>query len=230
MKMVYETRKILGDDSIRISATCVRIPVANCHSECITVETERPVSPEEARRLFSAFPGLRVLDDTPNGTYPLPVAVLGQRRHVHRPHPPRPLASQRPQLLVRERQPPQRGGDERRADRRVAGQTPNGKGRLRSKSGRGRAAATSSITAGVRSILRFVRRKSRTMNGFPFRDGQFYCEDVPLRRLADEFGTPALGLLEELARRPLPRDPAGLRPGRAGHLLFGQGQRATCRS
>lgn len=77
MKMVYETRKILGDDSIRISATCVRIPVANCHSECITVETERPVSPEEARRLFSAFPGLRVIDDTPNGKYPLPTECSG---------------------------------------------------------------------------------------------------------------------------------------------------------
>ncbi len=77
MKMVYETRKILGDDSIRISATCVRIPVANCHSECITVETERPVSPEEARRLFAAFPGLRVIDDTPHGSYPLPSTCSG---------------------------------------------------------------------------------------------------------------------------------------------------------
>jgi aspartate-semialdehyde dehydrogenase len=77
MKMVYETRKILGDESIRISATCVRIPVANCHSECIMVETERPVSPDEARRLFSAFPGLRVVDDPLNGTYPLPATCSG---------------------------------------------------------------------------------------------------------------------------------------------------------
>ena len=77
MKMVYETRKILGDESIKISATCVRIPVANCHSECITVETARPVPPEEARRLFAAFPGLRVIDDTPNGKYPLPRQCSG---------------------------------------------------------------------------------------------------------------------------------------------------------
>ena len=77
MKMVYETRKILGDDSIRISATCVRIPVANCHCECITVETERPVAPEEARRLFAAFPGLRVVDDASNGKYPLPLECSG---------------------------------------------------------------------------------------------------------------------------------------------------------
>jgi aspartate-semialdehyde dehydrogenase len=72
LKMVYETRKILGDESLAINATCVRIPVANCHSESITVETERPVAPDEARELFAAFPGLAVVDDTPNGRYPLP--------------------------------------------------------------------------------------------------------------------------------------------------------------
>lgn len=77
MKMVYETRKILGDESIQISATCVRIPVANCHSETITVETERPISPEEARELFSAFPGLQVVDDLDAGLYPLPSTCDG---------------------------------------------------------------------------------------------------------------------------------------------------------
>ncbi|HWL09234.1 MAG TPA: aspartate-semialdehyde dehydrogenase [Planctomicrobium sp.] len=72
MKMVYETRKILGDESILVNATCVRIPVANCHSETITVETERPISPEEARELFSNFPGIKVIDDLKNSQYPLP--------------------------------------------------------------------------------------------------------------------------------------------------------------
>jgi aspartate-semialdehyde dehydrogenase len=72
LKMVRETRKILGDESIQINATCVRIPVANCHSESITVETERPVSPQEARELFEAFPGLVVNDDIAAGKYPLP--------------------------------------------------------------------------------------------------------------------------------------------------------------
>ena len=72
LKMVFETRKILGDDSIQINATCVRIPVANCHSESITVETERPISPTEARELFAAFPGIEVVDDTPRGRYPMP--------------------------------------------------------------------------------------------------------------------------------------------------------------
>ncbi len=72
LKMVYETRKILGDESILVNATCVRIPVANCHSESITVELGRPVSPEEARELFSSFPGIVVDDDLKNGKYPLP--------------------------------------------------------------------------------------------------------------------------------------------------------------
>ncbi len=72
MKMVYETRKILGDERILICPTCVRIPVSNCHSESITVETAKPVSPEEARELFSAFPGITVIDDLQEGLYPLP--------------------------------------------------------------------------------------------------------------------------------------------------------------
>lgn len=77
MKMVYETRKILGDSSIQVSATCVRIPVANCHSETIWVETERPVSPGEARSLFEAFPGIVVLDDLAGGQYPMPMNCTG---------------------------------------------------------------------------------------------------------------------------------------------------------
>ena len=77
LKMVYETRKILGDESILISPTCVRIPVANCHSEVITVETERPVSPEEARELFSNFPGITVVDDLDAKKYPMPSTCDG---------------------------------------------------------------------------------------------------------------------------------------------------------
>ncbi len=78
LKMVYETRKIFGDESIQINPTCVRIPVANCHSETITVETERPISPEEARQLFEAFPGIVVIDDIANGEYPLPSICTGR--------------------------------------------------------------------------------------------------------------------------------------------------------
>jgi aspartate-semialdehyde dehydrogenase len=72
MKMVYETHKILGDDEIRICPTCVRVPVSNCHSESILLETERKITVEEARDLFAAFPGIKVIDDLPNGKYPKP--------------------------------------------------------------------------------------------------------------------------------------------------------------
>ncbi len=72
MKMVHETHKILGDDSIRICPTCVRVPVTNCHSESILVETERKLSVKEARELFEGFPGITVIDDLANGKYPKP--------------------------------------------------------------------------------------------------------------------------------------------------------------
>ena len=78
LKMVYETRKILGIEDLPINATCVRIPVANCHSETITVETERAIPPEEAKDLFAAFPGISVLDDTAAGRYPLPNQCSGK--------------------------------------------------------------------------------------------------------------------------------------------------------
>ncbi len=77
LKMLYETRKIFGDDSIMVCPTCVRIPVANCHSESITVETERPVSVDEARELFAAAAGITVIDDTANGRYPMPSTCSG---------------------------------------------------------------------------------------------------------------------------------------------------------
>jgi aspartate-semialdehyde dehydrogenase len=73
MKMVFETRKMLEDDSIQICPTCVRVPVSNCHSESILVETERKVSVEEARKLFAATPGLVVMDDIDHKIYPMPL-------------------------------------------------------------------------------------------------------------------------------------------------------------
>ncbi|MGQ9575543.1 MAG: aspartate-semialdehyde dehydrogenase [Thermoguttaceae bacterium] len=78
MKMILETRKILEDESIRICATCVRIPVSNCHSESILVETERKIGVEEARRLFAATPGLVVMDDLDNKVYPMPITCDGR--------------------------------------------------------------------------------------------------------------------------------------------------------
>ena len=78
MKMAYETRKLLEDDSIQISATCVRIPVSNCHSESVWVETERKIGADEALRLFAATPGLAVMDDLPNKVYPMPINCDGR--------------------------------------------------------------------------------------------------------------------------------------------------------
>jgi aspartate-semialdehyde dehydrogenase len=73
MKMVHETHKIIGDDSIRICPTCVRVPVTNCHSESILVETEKKITVDEARRLFAATPGITVVDDLAAGQYPMPI-------------------------------------------------------------------------------------------------------------------------------------------------------------
>ena len=73
MKMVHETHKIFGDDSIKICPTCVRVPVANCHSESILVETEKKLSVEQARELFAAAPGIIVEDNLGEGLYPMPL-------------------------------------------------------------------------------------------------------------------------------------------------------------
>jgi aspartate-semialdehyde dehydrogenase len=72
MKMVLETRKILGDDSIQVCPTCVRVPVSNCHSESILVETDRKLTVEEARKLFAQMPGVVLMDDLQRKVYPMP--------------------------------------------------------------------------------------------------------------------------------------------------------------
>ena len=72
MKMVHETHKIFADSSIKVCPTCVRVPVTNCHSESILVETERKISVDEARKLFTDFPGISVVDDVGAGQYPMP--------------------------------------------------------------------------------------------------------------------------------------------------------------
>ncbi|ADU66026.1 aspartate-semialdehyde dehydrogenase [Desulfurispirillum indicum S5] len=78
MKMFHETRKIMGDQNIRVSATCVRVPVISAHSEAVTIETEQPISVEKARELLSAAPGIKVVDDLPNKVYPMPLFVAGR--------------------------------------------------------------------------------------------------------------------------------------------------------
>jgi aspartate-semialdehyde dehydrogenase len=77
MKMVYETRKIFGDEEIQVCPTCVRVPVSNCHSESILVETERKITADEARELFANAEGIKLVDDLANGKYPMPMDCDG---------------------------------------------------------------------------------------------------------------------------------------------------------
>ena len=73
MKMVWETHKIFGDDSIQVCPTCVRVPVTNCHSESMLVETEKKITVDQAKELFANFPGITVIDDLAAGEYPMPL-------------------------------------------------------------------------------------------------------------------------------------------------------------
>lgn len=75
MKMVNETRKIMGDETIDVCPTCVRVPVLYSHSESILVETEEPITPAAARDVWSRAPGLIVVDDPELKQYPLPAAA-----------------------------------------------------------------------------------------------------------------------------------------------------------
>jgi aspartate-semialdehyde dehydrogenase len=77
-KLINETRKILGDSSIRVSATCVRVPVVTGHSEAVNVETREPLSPERARELLSSAPGITVVDDPAAACYPLAIDAVGK--------------------------------------------------------------------------------------------------------------------------------------------------------
>jgi len=73
IKMVEETKKIMGDASIQVSATCVRVPVWGGHSEAVNVEFEKPCSPEEAREILRGAPGVIVRDEPASSVYPMPV-------------------------------------------------------------------------------------------------------------------------------------------------------------
>jgi aspartate-semialdehyde dehydrogenase len=77
-KMVRETTKIMDDPSIRVSATCVRVPVTGGHSESVTIEFERPVDVSEARDILQSAPGVVVVDDPSNRKYPMPIHSDGR--------------------------------------------------------------------------------------------------------------------------------------------------------
>ena len=78
MKMVNETLKILGDSTIQVTATTVRVPVFYGHSESVNVETQRKLSVAEARELLASTPGVKVVDDPLKNQYPMPLDATGQ--------------------------------------------------------------------------------------------------------------------------------------------------------
>jgi aspartate-semialdehyde dehydrogenase len=75
MKMVNETRKIMGDDSIKLTATCVRIPVVGGHSESVNIEFENDFDIEEVKEILSNSPGIIIQDDIDNFVYPMPLTA-----------------------------------------------------------------------------------------------------------------------------------------------------------
>jgi aspartate-semialdehyde dehydrogenase len=77
LKMLNETRKILEDDSIQVTCTCVRVPVKIGHSECVNIQTEKKLTAADVRNLLSKFPGVMVIDDPKNNGYPTPLECEG---------------------------------------------------------------------------------------------------------------------------------------------------------
>ncbi|NYZ12181.1 aspartate-semialdehyde dehydrogenase [Azospirillum sp. RWY-5-1] len=78
MKVTWETRKILGLPDLPVSCTAVRIPTYRAHSEAITIETIEPVTAEAARRVLADAAGVKLVDDTANAVYPMPLTATGQ--------------------------------------------------------------------------------------------------------------------------------------------------------
>jgi aspartate-semialdehyde dehydrogenase len=77
-KVMRETHKIFGDDSIRIAATCVRVPVLRAHSIAINFECERPISPEQVREIVRSAPGVKLVEDPERNYFPMPKDASGQ--------------------------------------------------------------------------------------------------------------------------------------------------------
>jgi aspartate-semialdehyde dehydrogenase len=78
MKMVNETRKILEDETIAVTATTVRVPVFYGHSESVNIETRKPITADEVRTLLKTAPGVIVADDPSRGVYPMPIDAVGK--------------------------------------------------------------------------------------------------------------------------------------------------------
>jgi len=78
MKMVLESRKIMGHPELMVSCTCVRVPVPRAHSEALNIEFEREITPDEARRIISEAPGVELRDDPSANVYPMPADASGE--------------------------------------------------------------------------------------------------------------------------------------------------------
>lgn len=78
MKLVNETRKIMEDDTIKVTATCVRVPVVISHAEAVNIETEKKLTAEEAVKILKKAPGVEIIDDISKEKYPLPIDAAGK--------------------------------------------------------------------------------------------------------------------------------------------------------
>jgi aspartate-semialdehyde dehydrogenase len=78
LKVIQETRKIFGDAEIRVSATCVRVPVLRAHSVAITFECSQPIAPARVRELIAGAPGVKLVDDAERNYFPMPKDASGQ--------------------------------------------------------------------------------------------------------------------------------------------------------
>jgi aspartate-semialdehyde dehydrogenase len=78
MKMVNETRKIIGDDQMRITATCVRVPVLRAHSEALNLEFDQPFDPDKARQILAQAVGVKLVEDFERNYFPMPMDASGK--------------------------------------------------------------------------------------------------------------------------------------------------------
>lgn len=77
LKMINETRKIFGDSSIRITATCVRVPILRAHSEALNLEFHQPFSADKAKMILQQAPGVKLVEDWQNNYFPMPIEASG---------------------------------------------------------------------------------------------------------------------------------------------------------
>lgn len=78
LKMRNETRKIFGEPSIMVTATCVRVPVPRAHCESINIEFEKPITPDQVRKILAKAPGVKIVDDPASNHFPMPLEASGQ--------------------------------------------------------------------------------------------------------------------------------------------------------